>query len=86
MMHSEEIIDSLLDQVAALKAERNAAVKLAQDYAREAHEDVQNWGAFASGYFQIEWNLEGDLQKWLERGAPNAPREVQQIDDAREKP
>ena len=60
---------SLLDQVAALKAERDAAVKLAQDYAREAYEDVQNWGAFASGYFQIEWNLEGDLQKWLERGA-----------------
>ena len=69
MMHSEEIIDDLLDQVAKLKAERNAAVKLAQDYAREAYEDVQNWGAFASGYFQIEWNLEGDLQKWLERGA-----------------
>ena len=64
-----------LDQVEKLKAERDAAMKLARDYAREAYEDVEGWSAYASDHFQRRWNLEGDLAKWLERGAA--------IDDAR---
>ncbi len=70
-------------EIEQLKAERDAALKLARDYAREAYLEMLSWGAIASDHFRLKWNLEGNLQKWLERGAPNAPREVVQIDAAR---
>jgi hypothetical protein len=63
-------------EIDALKAERDAAVQLAQDYAREAYEDVEGWSAYASDHFQRRWNLEGDLAKWLARSADSNAREV----------
>ena len=73
-----QTIIRLRAELRILKAERDAAVKLAQDYAREAYQDVEGWSAYASDHFQRRWNLEGDLAKWLERGAA--------IDAAKEKP
>ena len=28
---------------------------------RQARDDMQGWGAYASGYFQEKWGLEADL-------------------------
>ena len=72
------VISDLRTEIKAIRAERDAAVKLAQDYAWEAYQDVEGWSAYASDHFQRRWNLEGDLAKWLERGAA--------IDAAKEKP
>jgi len=30
---------------------------------REARDDVDSWGAYASPYFQEKWDLEGDLAR-----------------------
>jgi hypothetical protein len=78
-LESERAMNAMLTaELEQLKAERDAAVKLARDYAREAYQDVADWGAYASGYYQAKHNLEGDLKKWLERGAGDAPKEVTQ--------
>ena len=37
------------------------------DLMEEAAEDVAEWGAYASEYFQEKWNLEGTLHKWQDR-------------------
>lgn len=37
------------------------------DMMDEAVEDVAEWGAYASEYFQDKWNLEGTLKKWQDR-------------------
>ena len=37
------------------------------DLMEEAVEDVAEWGAYASEYFQDKWNLEGVMHKWRYR-------------------
>jgi hypothetical protein len=66
----------LRQQVTALKAERDAAIQLAQDYAREAYEDVEGWSLYVSEHFQRKWNRDGDLAKWLARYEIDAARKV----------
>ena len=44
-----------LRRIEKLKAERDAAVKLARDYAREAYKDVKDWSSYASEHFQSKW-------------------------------
>jgi len=39
------------------------------DMMEEAVEDVAEWGAYASEYFQNKWDLEGTLKKWQDRAA-----------------
>lgn len=34
----------------------------------EAAEDVQDWGAYASDYFQEKWDLDGDVAKYRALG------------------
>jgi len=52
--------------VEASKALTDARQKLTE-WAREAHEDVCEWGSYASEYMQEKWQLRADLAKWQAR-------------------
>jgi chromosome condensin MukBEF ATPase and DNA-binding subunit MukB len=51
----------------AAEAEVKALRKLLSDHAGDALEDVQEWGSYASGYFQEKWDLAGTVAKWERR-------------------
>ena len=65
----------LQKKIGAVKAERDAAAKMAQDYAREAYEDVSGLSAYASEHYQQKWDRDGDLEKWLARNEVESGKE-----------
>lgn len=50
---------------AELKAARSTIVRLAEDAAA----DIQDWGAYASAYFQEKWDLQGDVDRYKRAAA-----------------
>lgn len=57
-----EIADALEAQAADVASLR-AVIGLKDAALREARDDMQAWGAYASDYFQEKHDLEGDLEK-----------------------
>ena len=55
-------VDALTTQLSAVKAERDALKRML----REASEDIADWGAYASNYFQEKHNLAGDIKKYAD--------------------
>ena len=45
------------------------ALRDAADWLHEAAIDIREWGCYASEYFQKKWNLDGNVQEYINRAA-----------------
>ena len=50
----------LMQKIESLQRERDELVALPE----EAVQDISDWGAYASEYFQEKWNLNGCIEKY----------------------
>lgn len=50
-----------LDNIADVLEQRNQRIEELTTALQRAREDMADWGAYASGYFQEKWDLTGDL-------------------------
>jgi hypothetical protein len=61
----DHLIKSLRQQL----AECQALEKVFREALSQAAEDMDDWGAYASEYFQEKWNLKGDVENLLKLAA-----------------
>ena len=43
--------------------EEREVMRMALEALKEALDSIESWGSYASGYFQVKHDLEGDIEK-----------------------
>lgn len=46
--------------------EEREVMRMALEALKEASDSIESWGSYASGYFQVKHDLEGDIEKTKE--------------------
>jgi hypothetical protein len=61
---ARENVGTLIDQIKKAEDENarlRERVRVLEDALREAADDIEEWGSYASDYFIKKWNLQGDI-------------------------
>lgn len=61
---TEKLERAEVDRLTADLATARAEITELRAALREAADDIESWGAYASDYFQEKWDLAGDVTKY----------------------